>query len=164
MTVNPAKWNNFTNHHKILKSLNILTSYCMVRNIMKGRPFRTIFWMIPTTLLAFSNYRNHQQLGKIIQTIVLHDDGRHIDLTFFDKSKIQMLDIACLSILNPDELDIFYQNTNVNLLHNMLPIQLDDYKISQTILLPVKATHVEDNVLLNRVVSGHYIDLRGQYN
>ena len=46
----------------------------------------------------------------------------------------------------------------------MLPVQLDDYKISKTILLPIKATHVEDNILLNKVVSGHYIDLRGQYN
>ena len=89
---------------------------------MKGRPFRTLFWMAPTMMLGLSNYRNHQQLGKIISTIILHDDGRHIDLTFFDKSQIKMLDIACLSLLNPDELDVFYHNTNHKLLHNMLPV------------------------------------------
>jgi hypothetical protein len=31
-------------------------------------------------------------------------------------------------------------------------------------MLPVKASHVEDSILLNKVVSGHYIDLRAQYN
>ena len=52
MQVNMDKWGMFSNHHKMLKGVNVLTSYCMVRNIMKGRPIRTLFWMVPTCVLA----------------------------------------------------------------------------------------------------------------
>lgn len=102
MSVNPEKWGMFTKHLKIMKAVNAFTSYCMIRNIMKARSFRTVFWMVPTSLLAVANYKNQKQIARIVDSIVLHDDGRHVDLKFFDNSKIDMLDIACLSILNPD--------------------------------------------------------------
>ena len=64
------------NHRAGLRTLSVIFGYCMFSNMYKMRPFRTIFWSIPTLFLGIPNYFNYLSHKRTIVKINLHENGR----------------------------------------------------------------------------------------
>lgn len=62
------------------------------------RPVRSVLWGALT--LAVNRYvkNSDHQVDRLVQTIHLHSDGRHVDFTFMSGRKLLNLDISSIQI------------------------------------------------------------------
>ena len=66
-----------------LRGLNAFCWANVGKNIYRFRPFRTVFWMVPT-LLSYQAYRAfYEHFDHVIQKLELQDDGKHVKVTLF---------------------------------------------------------------------------------
>jgi hypothetical protein len=66
-----------------LRGLNAFCWANVGKNIYRFRPFRTVFWMVPT-LLSYQAYRAfYEHFDHVIQKRELQDDGKHVKVTLF---------------------------------------------------------------------------------
>lgn len=108
---------------------------------------------------------------QIIKKIELNQNGRNITITMLSGDKLENVDIACLSIFDPDELEEWNLKTAIVNKKSYLPLTYKNYfesdnydeKSKLTLLMPIKNLVIADRSLLNAVCSGHYIELSQQY-
>ena len=118
-------------HHHLIKLANAVFMYCVVRNIQKGRPFRTCFWMMPNLLLSYANYMNYTTLNRLVSRIDLHEEGRFVDIYFISGRQLLYQDISSLTTLDPEELEVFTKESPPWLQCGYHPISLEDLKLSE---------------------------------
>ena len=92
-------------HLRILKFINSLTLYCLVRNIQKARIFRASFWGLINLALGVGNLRLSREISKTLTRMEIHEDGQFVDLYFLNGSKRLNLDISGFEKLSPEDLE-----------------------------------------------------------
>jgi hypothetical protein len=92
--------------------------------------------------------------------MVLHEDGTHVDIFFLNKSSHLSLDISSLSLLTPEELQDFIQNSRPDATDKFVPMVFENYKMRKVMLIPTTHIDIPNKTLMNNVCSGHYIDFR----
>ena len=128
-------------HSAFFLALNSLFMYCTVRSITRGRPFRTIFWGLPTIFLTFTNYKHIKQQREIIRKIELDESGTHLHL-HFALGFAQKVYIPHLSVLDPEQLGDFHENAMPYYASNYYPIQWSQK--DKTLLLPSFGSQIDD--------------------
>jgi hypothetical protein len=70
-----------------LRGVNALCWANVAKNIYRFRPFRTVFWMIPT-LMTYQSYNAfYEHFDHVISKLELQDDGKHVMVTLLSNRK-----------------------------------------------------------------------------
>ena len=128
---------------------------------MKARPIRTVLWGLPAMFMTYTNWRNFSTLDSMVTKLILNENGLTVDIQFASKRMLKDVDISCLSTLNREQLSDFFDETEQETLLVFSPVHLSNLVDQRIILVPKKQVHLENHLILNNVVKGNYIDLRG---
>ena len=99
----------------------------------------------------------------IVQSIHLRENGKEVDIGFANGKWMFRVDISLLGICNPDELLRLHEGEGLLDLRLFRPFFLHVNQESQVVYLPTSEAFSSDRLLLNKVLSGHYVDLRSYY-
>lgn len=106
------------------------------------RPFWTLFWAIPNTIITLSNYANRKGYKKHINKIDLHENGRKVDIYFRQGKPLLKLDILNLSRLNSSQVNDWVESHGSRVVSKYFPINL--YNQDYELLLPKQNQQIDN--------------------
>jgi hypothetical protein len=89
---------------------------------------------------------------QIIKKIELNENGRHVTMTMLSGDKFENIDITCLSIFDPDELEEWNKSNPTVNKNSYLPLRYKNYfdsdnyeeKSKLILLMPTKHVLIPD--------------------
>lgn len=139
-----------------LLSIQAFSFCCSVRSIALMRPVSAALWAIPTLLLTYTNFYYIGKLLNVINKIELDKYGSHVYIEF-SYGVTEKVYIPHLSLLEPEQLNHFYENNQWAVARHLYPVYWS--KKERMLLLPSIGHKIEDEDLLTNILSGKLVDI-----